>query len=299
MDRDLFFETYYKTATKQDRSYAEKILNTIEQTYNQNGFAEALASKEFVSALFSYRYDGRSSEIKRTSSMSKSHYFKTKAVLQNIAASENIRIQVPSFGEILQCCTLNTLFQNVYSAIDFIDRVGAKLLTGYNKNTELLFYKTVVVLSWHGLSADEMVLVKKEDIRLDGLQTPNEVLPMSATEVCILQNMATATQGRSLPRGKAIYYVNSDKLVPVQKEGCSATSQTINNSISRFNKIALGTGEEKQLSLSGLKQSGIFERVSKISQNNVVTAIQQVTHCPYPMAYSMAKNYKFWLNLLK
>jgi hypothetical protein len=179
-----------------------------------------------------------------------------------------VEAKIPSWEAVAGTGRGCAYYKDLPGVIDFIDSVGEEYYDGYDKTEDLLFVKSIAVLSWRGFSEREMQTMQKSAVFADKKTKParyyasggGKTVEISAREYSILKGLADADSHRGFPSGVVRYYKGYEKRLfrPVTlAEACEYPY--LKSTLQRFNAAASLRG--KVVTMSALKKNGLFVKI--------------------------------------
>ena len=112
-----------------------------------------LKNKQNLCKVFSFQKRG---------GVSKAQYYLIKSHIVALSEYFGIEPDVPSYEEVLDSLSVITLYKDLNSILNFIGIIEE------DKQKDFLKLKKIVILGWNGLSLDEIIKLKTQDIFNEG-----------------------------------------------------------------------------------------------------------------------------------
>lgn len=207
----------------------------------------------------------------------------------------------------------NVLYKDLESVIEELDKIGIYHFTtlketnpkvvDYIPNEQLLHIKTIIILSWYGFIAKEMIEIEKSNvvnIRDEYYIKHNKTkVAISQFAYNILQLYIKAKSHRTVPGYKLINYKDSSKLIRLKSK--KVTVPTLNNFIKVFNEYISTTPFDIRISLTTLKQCNIFNKIYQKVSTSKITPFQAAklynADDNQASIYYLVNKYKIWKSL--
>ena len=207
----------------------------------------------------------------------------------------------------------NVLYKDLKSVIDELDKIGAyhfsilkesnPKVADYIPNEQLLHIKAIVILSWYGFIAKEMIEIEKSNvvhIRDEYYIKHNKTkVTISQFAYNILQLYIKAKSHRTVPGYRLINYKDSSKLIRLKSK--KVTVPTLNNFVKVFNEYISTTPFDIRISFTTLKQCNIFNKIyQKVSTSKVTPFQAAKLYNPdddNSSIFYLVNKYKLWKNL--
>jgi len=191
-------------------------------------------------------------------------------------------------------------FSTLDAAINFVEFVGQQYGCSPDDVSNI---SSVILLSWYGLSPEEIVDIKKEIIPNDGpvkIKVPFyglEERTLDDRSTHILKVWRDVYDHSPFPSSKLQHLVDSEYLMRSAK----SEKMSANNlfcMIRRFNEEGVQYG--KKISLNAVKKNGLFDRVweCKLSGSPMKT-IQSLTGCDKQTAFGYSHQYNAFVHSMK
>lgn len=332
MDYKSFIKKYYSEANEYTLSYVDFFLSQVKKMVVEakRTIGNTVSEKEIFTALFEDKnnikilsYSAKYSSGKKADvGITKLYILKT--FLINFADWLNTQNLIENYDELVKYITSLTpekmlsedsmaqiYFKSIDDVISFIDNIGQncfnqiaatkKGFDSYDRNEDLLFIKTIAILSWRGYSYEEMLQIKKEDVCIRGNTNYCIIKPIrkniSILEYKILQNFASATEQRGLPSGRLTKYNNTNMLLRPQKSKQILVPNAIVCNLNRFNDYASSINSPFLLNTKALTKSGFYVMLHDTCKNNddsITQNIMRLKNCDYTQAFRARQYYEIW-----
>lgn len=225
-----FIAKYYNGADEKTIDQISKYVDNLNKLIGNSDESVVLRDTTFLCKSFYTR---------RTCSNSKHHHEYVRKFLENVFDYVGIQEKIPTRQEALDKMFQEgkaTYFKSLDDLLNLIDAVGAIVLPDYNELVDLIIVKTIVILGWYGLSAEEISLLKISDVE----RIKNE-RAIEDKHYKILQIATSLDYYKGLPSGLLINLdVDSCYLIRLRKnsKGESPAPKPINitQTLTRFNK---------------------------------------------------------------
>lgn len=155
--------------------------------------------------------------------------------------------------------------QTAFSSTKNRDENGDELI--YKPENECLAIKSIVILAWYGIAAEDMPAVNKEDIIQENgsfyIKFKDKNIEIQERHYNILVKYANTTSYRGIPYCKIINIIDSPKLFRGRGylyRDDTRNNKFIANTIKRFNEYAETINLPKRLSTLTINKSGMFNR---------------------------------------
>jgi site-specific recombinase XerD len=210
--------------------------------------------------------------------------------------SENVYEQVCSLkmGDVVSDHMLDLYyFKDLDSAINFVSHIGA--LHGMNSPDDLLNVKSLIILSWHGLNASEISLIRKVNLDKNNcsvlIPEISKCINIPNKYFRIIERFAELDLYRLFPSQATYEYMVSPYLMRSARSR-NLSENNIRHVIKRFNE----SGDYgKKLSLLELRKNGIFQMLSEHSNgDNYKKDIKEILDCDNSFAFGYREFYLRW-----
>ena len=150
-------------------------------------------------------------------------------------------------------------YKSIDTILDYIDYIGQGVLPAYNPESDLLYVKTIAILSWYGFTADEMAQLKTSNLIIEagkyyGIKLQDHQVQIGWRACKLLCCIGVQYLYRTFPSGKSQvirgltgYLLRSDMFME------APTPNAILNRWSRFN-AALKKLKYDEISLKQIKE---------------------------------------------
>lgn len=185
----------------------------------------------------------------------------------------------------------DSYFCSVDDMLEFFDYVGGR--RGFKNDDCLLILKTIAILSWHGLTMNEIRDVQKASVRPNGvliIQSRNKTLTLSEREYEILEKLSVVETIPSFPSGRNVVFVESSYLLRSSTSEQMSSAALINK-LRRFNLIAMEE-TNRAISVPGLKKNGIMVTMKSLGGAWTPERIQRLLGCEKSVAWWYMTLYK-------
>lgn len=298
MDYDIFLAKYYSTAGEQKIDDIKRFLSNVESLLGEKDPQESFKDKGFLCKTFF---------LQKASSISRPHYQKIKEYLINLLDYFNIEMSIPSREEVLESQEVIAFFKDLDSLLDFIDKIGADKLQGYNPIKDLAYIKSIVILGWYGFTTQEIASMPKRNLmyisggtfRVFRPNSPDrEYVDVSQRAFDILSYLQDCEGYRSLPYGKYMPFKGDDYFLFRPTRGDQeVTEATIIQTIKRFNKEIPSTSGVT-INFRNLKKNALFVAVYEDKSDESATKkIMRHMNCSLNLAIGFNKQYYRWVEI--
>ena len=192
-------------------------------------------------------------------------------------------------------------FRNLDDVLDFVSRIGGK--------NELLQFKSIVILSWFGVTRDEMVEIRKSDLKTDGFRIVfpiRDPLTLPKKYFDIISKCANAdvyqglNTGRTYTCKQSVYLLRSYKLKKLQGRSISDLFLEFNRFISKNNiHIELNMTElnnNRYLCMIKNNLDSLTEEGDSNSESLLTRVITNSTGCDISRVYWYKDLYASWID---
>lgn len=283
-----------KSTEGKDRRWAEAFCETLDGLFDDNNFEDMGK----VCSLFYGKGTG----------LSKAQYYRKRKYVIALydwlrdcgAVSEEFAKRVVSLKieDVVSEDELSLYyFRNLDSLLGYIRLVG--LTFGMRENDDLLIVKSIAILSWHGVDLDEIVTIRKSDLKVGDKTLPlygenPRTIQLEDEHFKILTAFAESKTYRSFPARRESSYQPSAYLFRSDKQD-RLTSNSLRCTLKRFNFEAKEVGQ--LLSVIAMKKNGIFCEVlkrSRTSDETVNSIILDICGCDKFVAFGYTRFYSRW-----
>lgn len=187
----------------------------------------------------------------------------------------------------------SSYFVDLDECINFITMVGRGC--GLRNQDCLLNIKTIAILSWFGISNQDMINILQDQVHVGHIELihdgKEEYVYIPKQYCKILTEYAECTVETPL-YGKPARLKPSAYLLRTKKTEYM-TETALRSVIKRFNKTAMQYG--KLLSFISLRHNGLFVKLTGDSDEDIVKQIREELQCDRSFAFGIKNLYRKWL----
>lgn len=184
---------------------------------------------------------------------------------------------------------LSSYFKDCQSMLDYIDLVGEPY--GLGGKRDMLFLKTICILSWYGLDRDEICEIRIADLndRDFCIIVGDKKIQFKPDIFEYIRLYSISTEMASLPSGKIIKFHDTGYLL---RGKCPQQYKANNISLllGRFNRLSMG----KTLQLWEIRRNGLFQRIYDSGKDNEAQKILIDEGYEEKQALRCVQLYKVW-----
>lgn len=183
-------------------------------------------------------------------------------------------------------------FRNLDEALNFVEMIGVH--QGLEGKDDMLNYKAMVVLAWHGIELQQSLSIRKADIYRESKSVVccDKVFHFEEKYFNIICRFADIDVHKGFPSGKTQFYCDSPYLMRSAKQE-RMNMNSLKCALQRFNGIS--KSYNKALSILALRRNGIFSRIINSKDEKCVNAlIREEIQCDTAFACGYKELYERW-----
>lgn len=290
-----FVQQYYPNTDNNKQNDLKRFILNVEGLAKNSNIKESLKDSRFVCKTFF---------MQKGCCISRPHYQKIKKYLTDLSKYLGVDFEIPSRDDVLASQEMLTYFGSIDDVLDFINEMGIKNVPDFDKRIDLVYLKSLVVLGWRGLTANQIVNIKKTDCFLNNNQgyikgDEFEVL-LNKKETEVIAVLINTESYKGYPSGKLIRFKGSESYLfrPTSSSVSAPIEEnTLLHALRRFNDA---NDSLRMITFRSLRKNGAFEDVYKDkSEASLYIKIMKRFNCDRIVAIGISREYNRWVELFK
>ena len=212
---------------------------------------------------------------------------------------------MPTWQDTVDAFSVSTSFANLQEALSIIDEAGKLLFDNYRPDEDLAKIKTVVILCWYGLTADQMIAIRKENFLQEkqAICIDNDIIIFDKSDYNILlaqlRSDTYVLLGKTAQRThRKKYSQTTDYLLKSSSEqGVPLSSKAhLYTYLSRVSNVTLPLVTSKRFDFDELQKNGAYYRIyTDKSEQPLIEKIIKHKKCTMRTAFYVKHTYEAWL----
>lgn len=292
-----FLDKYYNQTSENEKNRVLGFLTYVNSNLNEDILKDDNKLKKFIVACFYIQ--------KFNQNLSRSNYFRIKKYLSQVFDFLKTEIEIPSIEYLLMNSEASFMFKDLNEVLDLIDYTGKAKFFDYNNRLDYIKEKAIVVLSWYGVTKEEMLTLPSSCVRscsegciLDLSTISKEKLKITderITNILFLQSVQTSY--RALPSGELRNYKYcTDKFFKAVKKKTGLTVMNLTETIRMLNEQIATTLSTKTINLRTLYKNALFcEIANDQSEESLLQKIRKRFNANKQLIFGYRKEYLHWI----